>query len=96
MQFDYGLTSNDVLSALQSAHRASDEYYTLRDFVIPQEAIAVDSELFREFGYDFTRMCQHKLSQLASNKISISRISSIFGAAGDKVSLVLINAISYY
>jgi hypothetical protein len=67
--FNFGM-----LSALESAHRASDEYYTLRhaqawntDFVIPQTAIDEDSALFRQCGYDFTQMCQHKQHKLASN-----------------------------
>ena len=41
-QLHYGLTDNDIMSALRAAHIAADEYYTVRhalawntDFVIP-------------------------------------------------------------
>ena len=50
---DFGLTSANILQALQEAHRSSDKYYTMRhalewntDFVIPREAIAADLALF--------------------------------------------------
>jgi hypothetical protein len=53
LQLSYGLTSADILSALQAAHKAADEYYTVRhalawntDFIIPAEAIEADSTLF--------------------------------------------------
>jgi hypothetical protein len=63
-----------IQSALQAAHTAADEYYTVRhalawntDFVIPADAIAADSTLFQECGYDFARMCRHKQSKLSHN-----------------------------
>ena len=53
LQLSSTLTTQDILSALQAAHTAADEYYTVRhalawntDFVIPAEAIAADSTLF--------------------------------------------------
>ena len=53
LQFELKLTYEIVLVALESAHRASDEYYTLRhaqawntDFIIPQAAIDADFALF--------------------------------------------------
>jgi hypothetical protein len=49
LQLHYGLTDNDIMSALTAAHIAADEYYTVRhtlawntDFVIPVEAIEAD------------------------------------------------------
>jgi hypothetical protein len=48
VQLNYGLTKQDILLALQKAHQASDEYYTMRHamewdttFVIPSEAIVI-------------------------------------------------------
>ena len=45
LQLSYGLTSNDILLALQATHTAADEYYTFchgmawnTDSVIPAEA----------------------------------------------------------
>ena len=76
-----GLTASDILKALQEAHKAEDEYYTMRhaqawntDFVIPQKAIAADSALFLECDHDFTKMCRRKQSLLAANRISKERI----------------------
>ena len=92
MQFELKLTYEIVLAALESAHKASDEYYTMRhaqawntDFIIPQAAIEADSALFRQCSYDFTQMCKTKQSRLASNRISVQRIEAIFGQRGDKV-----------
>lgn len=49
LQLNFGLTSDNILRALQEAHRAADEYYTIRHamewdtmFVIPAEVIAAD------------------------------------------------------
>ena len=67
LNLSIGLTSSDILQALQEAHKAADEYYTMRhaqawntDFVIPQEAIDADSALFLECGHDFAEMCRRK------------------------------------
>ena len=59
------------------AHRASDEWNT--DLVIPREAIAADSALFRAFNYDFSKICRHQQAQLAKNRISKEHIWAIFG-----------------
>jgi len=92
MQFEFKLTYEIVMAALESAHRASDEYYTLRhaqawntDFIIPQAAIDDDSALFRQCSYDFTQMCKIKQTRLAYNRISVQRIDTIFGQRGDKI-----------
>ena len=65
LQLSYGLTSNAILLALQDAHRAADEYYTIRhamewdtSFIIPEEAIAADSVLFRDCHCNFSQMCR--------------------------------------
>lgn len=98
LQWSYELTTDSVLTALQSAHRASSEYYiwdtsnTIKhamewdtSFVIPPEAIAADSAFFRDCENDFAKMCKHKQSLLASNRISLQRIHSIFGTDGTKI-----------
>jgi hypothetical protein len=92
LQFSYGLTPNDILLALQDAHRAADEYYTIRhamewdtSFIIPAEAIAADSVLFRNCNYNFSQMCRYKQSKLAHNRLSVSRIIDLFGTDGKKV-----------
>jgi hypothetical protein len=78
--------------ALQDAHRAADEYYTIRhamewdtSFIIPAEAIAADSALFRDCHYNFSQMCRYKQSKLAHNRLSVARIIDIFGTDGTKV-----------
>ena len=72
LQLPLALTKHDLMSALQAAHTAAEEYYTVRhamawntDFVFPVEAIAADAALFRDCGYDFATMCRHKQSKLA-------------------------------
>ena len=67
LQLTSTLTTADIMSALQAAHTAADEYYTVRhalawniDFVFPVEAIAADAALFRDCGYDFATMCRYK------------------------------------
>jgi hypothetical protein len=65
LRLEFALTYETVLTALESAHRASDEYYTQAwntDFIIPQAAIDADSILFQQSHYDFTQMCNHKQS----------------------------------
>jgi len=86
------LSPTNIQSALQAAHTAADEYYTVRhalawntDFVIPADAIVADSILFQEYGYDFARMCRHKQSKLSHNCLSVERIQSIFGATGTHI-----------
>ena len=59
LDLNFGLTPNDILRALQDAHRASDEYYT--HFVIPRESIEADSALFRLCNYDFVASLLVKL-----------------------------------
>ena len=92
LQLNYGLTSDDILVALQSAHRAADEYYTIRhamdwdtSFVIPAIALEADSTLFRECHYNFSQMCRYKQQKLAHNRLSVARIIDIFGSEGHKV-----------
>ena len=93
LQMSSTLTKQDIMSALQAAHTAADEYYTVRhalawntDFVFPVEAIAVDAALFRDCGYDFAKMCRYKQSKLAHNRLSTERIFSIFGPTGATIS----------
>ena len=90
LNLNFGLTASDILSALQGAHRASDEYYTMRhaqawntDFEIPAESIEADSALFRLCNYDFTEVCRRKQALLAKNGISKDRILAIFGPNGE-------------
>ena len=92
LQLSYGLTSDDILLALQDAHRAADEYYTIRhamewdtSFFIPEEAIAADSTLFRDCHDNFSQMCRYKQNKLASNRLSVARIVDIFGKDGQKI-----------
>ena len=92
LQLNYGLTKQDILLALQKAHQASDEYYTMRHamewdttFVIPSEAIVNDSTLFRDCDYDFPKMCRYKQNLLAANRISRHRINSVFGTDGQRI-----------
>ena len=73
----YGLTDDDIMTALRAAHIAADEYYTVRhalawntDFVIPVEAIEADSNLIQSCGQDFAAMCRHKQQLLANNSPS--------------------------
>lgn len=54
-------------------------------FVIPPAAIAADSVLFRECGYDFSEMCRYKQNKLAGNRITKDRIDSIFGSDGKRI-----------
>jgi len=86
------LTTQDIMSALQAAHTAASEYYTVRhalawntDFVFPVEAIEADAALFQDCGYDFAKMCRYKQSKLAHNRLSSDRIFSIFGPTGTKI-----------
>ena len=83
LQLSYGLTSNDILLALQAAYIAADEYYTIRhvmswntDFVIPAEAIAAKSDLFTTILLGC--VVANKVL-LATNRLLKERIISIFG-----------------
>ena len=91
LQLSFGLTSDNILLALQEAHRAADEYYYIRHamewdttFLIPAEAIAADSKFFRDCQYDFSKMCRYKQDKLASNRLSVARIIDLFGEDGRK------------
>ena len=66
LHLTYGLTTSDILAALQAAHQAADEYYTMRHteawdttFIIPQADIDADMKLFQEFNYDFTSLVKY-------------------------------------
>ena len=92
LHLTYGLTTSDIMAALQAAHQAADEHFTMRHteawdttFIIPQADIDADMKLFQDFNYDFTSLCKYKQSKLASNRISPARIRSIFGNTGTKV-----------
>lgn len=92
LQLHYGLTDNDIMSALRAAHIAADEYYTVRhalawdtDFVIPVEAIEADSNLFHSCGLDFAAMYRHKQQLLAHNRLSTERIFFILGPTGQRI-----------
>ena len=92
LHLTYGLTTSDIMTALQAAHQAADEYFTMRHteawdttFIIPQADIDADMKLFQDFNYDFTELCKYKQGKLASNRISPARIRSIFGTTGTKV-----------
>jgi len=77
LQLSLTLTTKDIMTALQAAHTAASEYFTVRhalawntDFVIPADAIAANSVLFLECGYDFSAMCRYKQRKLAHNRLS--------------------------
>ena len=98
LQLSFGLTTTNILSALLAAHTAADEYYTVchalawnTDFVIPNEAIVEDSNLFQQYAYDFSQMCRHKQSKLAHNRLSKERLVSILGSSGQKIPGVMLN-----
>jgi len=83
LQLSFGLTITNILSALQAAHTAADEYYTVRhalawntDFVIPNEAIVEDSNLFQQCAYNVSQMCRHKQSKLAHNRLSKENLAN--------------------
>jgi len=88
----YGLTNDDIMTALKAAHTAADEHYTVRhalawntDFVIHIEAIEADSTLFQSCGQDFAAMCRHKQQLLAHNRLLPERIFSICGPTGQRI-----------
>jgi len=90
--FLHSLSTDQILAALTAAHKASDEYYTSKHtaawdttFVIPTAAIESDAELFRNCNKDFSRMCRNKQELLSSNRLSVSRLHSIFGPDGTKI-----------
>ena len=90
--FPHNLLAVDIMTALVAAHQASDEYFTSRHtaawdttFVIPPEALASDAALFRQCNKDFPTMCRHKQALLASNRLSLDRLHSIFGSDGQRV-----------
>jgi hypothetical protein len=92
LQINYGLTDNDIMSALKAAHIAAYEYYTVRhalawdaDFVISVEAIDADSTFFQSLDQDFAAMCRHKQQLLAHNRLSTDRIFSILGPTGKRI-----------
>ena len=92
LHLTYGLTTSDIMAALQAAHQASDEYFTMRHteawdttVIISQADIDADMQLFQDLNYDFTSMCRYKQRKLASNRISPARIQSIFGNNGTKI-----------
>jgi hypothetical protein len=86
------MSEADILSALQQAHIASDEYYTMAHaaawnttFVFPPDAIAADRMLWDQYGHDFTLMCKTKQDKLAGNRLSADRVRDIFGEDGMKI-----------
>ncbi len=92
LAFNAGFNFPHNFLALVAAHQASDEYFTSRHtaawdttFVIPPEALASDAALFRQCNKDFPTMCRHKQALLASNRLSLDRLHSIFGSDGRRV-----------
>ena len=88
----------DILGALQQAHIASDEYYTMAHalawnttFEFPPEAIAADRVLWDQCNHDFTLMCKTKQDLLASNRLSAARVIDIFGEDGTKIPGMLLS-----
>ncbi len=86
------LSEDQILTALQQAHIASDGYYSIEHakqwnttFEFPVEAIAADAALLHSCGNDFTLMCQTKQGKLAHNRISVQRVLDTFGPQGTKV-----------
>jgi len=86
------LSEDQILTALQQAHIASDGYYSVEHakqwnttFEFPAEAIAADAALLHSCGNDFTLMCQTKQGKLAHNRISVKRVLDTFGPQGTKV-----------
>ena len=86
------LSEKTILDALHQAHIASDEHYNLATaaawnttFEFPAEAIAADKQLWDQCSQDFTLMCSTKQRKLASNRLSVERIKSVFGEDGMRV-----------
>ena len=86
------ISEDQILTALQQAHIASDGYYSVEHakqwnttFEFPAEAIAADAALLDSCGNDFTLMCQTKQSKLAHNRISVQRVLDTFGPQGTKI-----------
>ena len=53
LHLTFGLTTSDIMTALQAAHQAADEYFTMRHteawditFIIPQADIDADMKLY--------------------------------------------------
>jgi hypothetical protein len=77
-----------------SLTKASDEYYTSKQlytaawdttFVIPDAAIDSDAELFQNCNRDFSQVCRHKQALLSSNRLSVSKLHSIFSPDGTRI-----------
>jgi len=86
------LTDAAILSTLQQAHIASDEHYNLANaiawnttFEFPEDAIKADEKLWNDCSHDFTLMCKTKQAKLASNRLSVERIHTVFGNDGTKI-----------
>jgi hypothetical protein len=86
------ISEDQILTALQQAHIASDGYYSVEHakqwnttFEILAEAIAADAALLDSCGNVFTLMCQTKQSKLAHNRISVQQVLDTFGPQGTKV-----------
>jgi hypothetical protein len=71
LQLHYGLTNNDIMSALRAAHIAVRHALAWdTDFVIPVAAIDEDTSLFQSCGRNFAAMCRHKQQLLAHSRLS--------------------------
>jgi hypothetical protein len=86
------ISEDQILTALQQAHIASDGYYSVEHakqwnttFEFLAEVIAADAALLASCGNDFTLMCKTKQSKMAHNRISVQRIIDTFGPLGTKV-----------
>ena len=97
------ISEDQILTALQQAHIASDGYYSVEHakqwnttFEFPAEAIAADAALLDSCGNDFTLMCQTKQSKLAHNRISVQRVLDTFGPQGTKVPGMMSQTSSFY
>ena len=90
------LSENQIQSALEQAHIASDGYYSLKhaeqwntSFEFPQSAIDADTELWHRCSNDLATLCRTKQSALSSNRLSVRRVLQAFGPRGTKYPTML-------
>ena len=87
--FNIHLSENQIQSALEKAHMASDGYYSLKHaeqwnttFEFPQSAIDDDTKLWHQCSKDLATLYRTKQSALSSNRLSVRRVLQAFGPRG--------------
>ncbi len=89
---DSFISADQILTALQQAHIASDGYYNVTHaqqwnttFEFPPDAVAADAALVQSCGNDFTLMCRTKQGKLARNRLSVRRVIETLGPLVTKI-----------